>query len=360
MSFIKRAMHLASLVGLTFSGLAMAVPAAAGPASSTAAAAAVPAGAPAAASGSVNGKAGAGAGAAAAATSLPVVAEHKYRMLARVRPMLFWINVDDVGGAKVSLRGDQEDASAYGIELLIGSDPQRAPRQINKWGYIAEEVRGNDARIIGVMKQSNEQSVAEAEKQLNAGAQQGGYVFRTIQGTATAREARAGVTSVRVPTDLTYRDIASLLSMVGGNGKANADAPENRAVALPNGTRPGFLVALRELVNRSVDAYRQQPSAKSLSDAACKTPVPYVYFGKFYDLQLRGSQLLPTATIDGKSYQKVARSDFEIRNRSNGETTRFQLTYGTNGALAGIPVHGVFQPRWFLEIQLFLDERTSF
>jgi hypothetical protein len=36
------------------------------------------------------------------------------------------------------------------------------------------------------------------------------------------------------------------------------------------------------------------------------------------------------------------------------------LTYGTNGALAGIPIHGVFQPRWFLEIQLFLDERTAF
>jgi hypothetical protein len=354
MSFIKRAFHLATVVGLTLSGLATPRLVAAGPAGA--------------------GSGGSGGSSGSSSTSLPVVAEHKYRMLARVRPMLFWINVDDVGGAKVSLRGDQEDASAFGIELLIGSDPQRAPRQINKWGYIAEEVRGSDARIVGVMKQSNEQSVAEAEKQLNAGAQQGGYVFRAIQGTATAHEARAGVTSVRVPNDLTYRDIGALLSMVngGGNGSISRsggnggnggkDDAENRAVALPAGMRPGFLVALREMVNRSVDAYRQQPGAKSLSDtnAALKAPMPYVYFGKFYDLSLRGSQLLQTATIDGKSYTKVARSDFEIRNRSNGETTRFQLTYGTTGALAGIPIHGMFQPRWFLEIQLFLDERTAF
>jgi hypothetical protein len=117
---------------------------------------------------------------------------------------------------------------------------------------------------------------------------------------------------------------------------------------------------LRELVNRSVAAYQQQPGAKSLPGEAWKKPLPYVYFGKFYDLSLRGSQLLPAATIDGKSYTNVARSDFEIRNRGTGETTRFQLTYGTNGTLAGIPVHGMFQPRWFLEIQLFLDERTAF
>ncbi len=290
---------------------------------------------------------------ATTSTSLPVVAEHTYRMLARVRPMLFWINVDNVGGAKVSLRGDQADA--FGIELLIGSDPQRAPRQINKWGYIAEEVHGTDARIVGVMKQSNEQSVEDAQKTIGD-AQSGGYVFRAIQGTSSAHESRAGVTSVRVPKDLTYRDIGSLLDMVNTNG----ESPELRSVALPNGTRPGFLVALRDLVNRSVDAYRQQPSAISLSDASWKTPVPYVYFGKFYDLSLRGSKLLPTATIDGKSYTKLARSDFEIRNRTTGETTKFQLTYGTNGALAGIPIHGVFQPRWFLEIQLFLDERTAF
>jgi hypothetical protein len=150
-----------------------------------------------------------------------------------------------------------------------------------------------------------------------------------------------------------YRDIEPLIALVNG---ASDPTAESRSVALPPGTRPGFLVALSELVKQSVDGYRKQASAFSPS----KKPLTYVYFGVFYDLSLRGSELLKTATIDGQRYTNVARSDFEIKNRSNGETTRFQLTYGTTGALAGVPVHAVYQPRWWFEIQLFLDERSAF
>ena len=70
--------------------------------------------------------------------SLPVRVEHRYRMLGRVRPLLFWISREDVGGAQVTWR---EAADGVGYELLIGSDPERAPRRINRWGYIGEERR---------------------------------------------------------------------------------------------------------------------------------------------------------------------------------------------------------------------------
>ena len=285
----------------------------------------------------------------AAGEELPVVSEHRYRMLAKVRPLLFWISKDDVGGAKVSWRGGQD---GFGLDLLIGSDPQRAPRQINRWGYIAEEVRGSDARVLGVMKQSNEQTVADAEKQLDTEGK-GGYVFRAIQGTATGHEARAGVTTVRVERDLTFRDINPLLAMVNS---ASDPSAESRAVALPAGTRPGFLVALSELVKQNVDGY----ATKASSFSPGKKAVPYVYFGVFYDLTLRGSEFLKTTTIDGKRYTDVARTDFEVKNRTTGETTRFQLTYGTSGPLSGVPVHAVYQPKWWFEVQLFLDERSAF
>jgi hypothetical protein len=280
----------------------------------------------------------------------PIVAEHKYRMLAKVRPLLFWITRDDVGGARVTWRGDAE--GAFGLDLLIGSDPQRAPRQINRWGYIAEQVRGGDARVIGVMKQSNEQSIAEAESGIDKDGSQGGYVFRAIQGSATAAEARAGVTTVRVPRDLTFHDIDPLLSLIN---TAQA-SPESRSVALPSGTRPGFLVALADLVKGSLDGYARRPGTGYKASA----PVSYVYFGVFYDLSMKSNELLRSTTIDGKRYSNVARADFEIKNRSNGETTKFQLTYGIDGALAGVPVHAIYQPRWWFEVQLFLDERTAF
>ena len=78
---------------------------------------------------------------ASAGNGLPVVAEHYYRMLAKVRPLLFWISRDNVGGARIGWLGDQ--SGSKGFELLIGSDPARAPRKINRWGYIAEELRGS-------------------------------------------------------------------------------------------------------------------------------------------------------------------------------------------------------------------------
>ncbi len=282
---------------------------------------------------------------------LPVVVEHKYRMLAKARPLLFWISKDDVGGARIRWRGD--DAGAFGLELLIGSDPKRAPRKINRWGYIAEQVRGSDARVIGVMKQSNEQSISEAESQLGREGSQGGYVYVAIRGTATGREAHAGVTTVRVERDLTFRDIDPLLTLVG----AAAPIDRDRSVALPAGTRPGLLVALHDLVTQSADTYTRQPGA---SVKPSGTSIPYVYYGVFYDLTMTSSKLLKTAMIDGKAYTNVARSDFETRNHSTGEKTRFTLTYGTTGALAGIPVHAIYQPRWWLQVQLFLDDMTSF
>jgi len=281
--------------------------------------------------------------------TMPVVAEHKYRMLAKVRPLLFWISKDDVGGARISWRGDEE--GSFGVDLLIGSDPLRAPRKINRWGYIAEQVRGSEARVIGVMKQSNEQSVKEAESQLDKDGQ-GGFVYRAIQGTATANQARAGVTTVRVERDLTFRDITPLLTLVG----AAAPNGDERSVPLPAGTRPGFLVALHEQIDRTVNGYKRSGDAFRAS----RTPVQYVYYGVFYDLTMKSSELLKTVTIDGRTYTNVARGDFEIRNRSNGETTRFQLTYGTSGPLAGVPVHAIYQPRWWFEVQLFLDEKTAF
>jgi len=280
----------------------------------------------------------------------PVVAEHKYRMLAKVRPLLFWITKDDVGGARISWRGDND--GAFGLDLLIGSDPERAPRQINRWGYIAEQVRGTDARVIGVMKQSNEQSIAEAESGLGKEGAQGGYVFRAIQGGASSSEAHAAVTTVRVPRDLTFHDIDPLLEMINAGGRTG----ENKSIALPGGTRPGLLVALNDLVKGSVDAYGK----RSATSYRAPAPLSYVYFGTFYDLTMKSSELQRATTIDGKRYTNLARSDFEIRNRATGETTKFQLTYGTDGALAGVPVHAVYQPRWWFEVQLFLDERTAF
>ncbi|MBM3770324.1 MAG: hypothetical protein FJW27_03380 [Acidimicrobiia bacterium] len=59
----------------------------------------------------------------------------RYRMAGRIRPLLFWFGKDDVGFARITWRSADEGCRAY--ELLVGTDPNRAPRGLNKWGFIA-------------------------------------------------------------------------------------------------------------------------------------------------------------------------------------------------------------------------------
>ena len=58
----------------------------------------------------------------------------------------------------------QRPGRHLGYELLVGSDPARTPRHINRWGYLREESGDNGATVFGVMSQSDEQSVEDADK----------------------------------------------------------------------------------------------------------------------------------------------------------------------------------------------------
>jgi hypothetical protein len=54
-------------------------------------------------------------------------AEHVYRIIGKVRFLVFWASADDVGGARITWRGGHRHQS---VSLLIGSEPKRAPRQV--------------------------------------------------------------------------------------------------------------------------------------------------------------------------------------------------------------------------------------
>lgn len=278
---------------------------------------------------------------------LPIVAEHHYRMAAKIRPLLvFWIGRDNVGAAHVTWRRSPEGA---GFELLIGSDPIQAPRRINRWGYIAEEVYGSEARLLGVMKQSNEESLEEAKANVAAEVQGGQYVFKAIRATANTDEASSAITTVRLTRDFTFRDVEALLDLIEREGAQGSV----RRMRLPDGTRPGFLVALAELIHHDVVVHGR-PAAPNAPRR--NLSLPYVYNGAVNDLTLRESERLREARVGSRDYRDVIRARFETRNRASGKATEFELFYGAAGALAEVPVHARYQPRWWLQVELFLDE----
>lgn len=277
---------------------------------------------------------GEGGAAMTRTNGLPVVAERYYRMLAKVRPLLFWISRDDVGGARIGWLGGE--GGSKGFELLIGSDPARSPRKINRWGYIAEELRGSTASTLGVMKHSNEESIEEAKATLgqDTGAT---YAFKAIRATAANGEARADVLTLHAGSELTYRDVGSLLTLVDGG----ASTTSTKTVKLPAGTRPGFLLALSDLI--------ANPKLKSVS---------YVYNGKFHTLHVKG--VSPASMRVGeRDYTNLVRARFETENQATRERTPFEITYGTAGDLKEVPVHVMYQPRWWFQVELFLEDDAA-
>lgn len=278
--------------------------------------------------------------------TLPVVRTHAYRMFGHIRPLLaFWISRDDVGSGQLAWRRGED--GTRGWDFVLGTDPARAPRRLNRWGYIAEEAGDGRGVVFAMMSSEEESSLREVNANADQGATGGGE-FKAVLAHTAAGVARARVKRIRTPRALTIGDVDTLVALAD----VDLRQAELTTIDLPPGTRPGFLAAVAELVDWSVLAHQR-------GDAAAQRPsraVPYVFGDKLYDLTLTSTRRLDEFRDDDRRYTDMVRGKFEIRTRATGDRTRFELVYGCTGDLAGVPVLITFQPRWWLKVELHLDE----
>jgi hypothetical protein len=274
----------------------------------------------------------------------PIVAERSYTLKAGVRLLLFWIRRDDIGSGRITWRAGPDGHRV--LEFLVGSDPERAPRHINRWGFIAEEVRPPDADLLGIMSKSDEESVDDARSQIAAEAQKGRHPYRGIRTTIRNGAASGGVFHLLSTKSLTYRDLETLLGTVA----TGVTAP--RTVTLPKGTRPGFLFAVEELIVDTLDECRAGLHSEPPS-------LPYVYNNTFYTLRLRRCDFETRREIGHRAFLNVIRAELETKNTVTGKRTSFRLEYGTSGDLKAVPLRIVFQPKWWFEAELLLDEEAG-
>jgi hypothetical protein len=266
---------------------------------------------------------------------------HHYMMSARVRPLLlFWIGRSNVGDAIVTRAVAPHEAR---YSLLIGSDPDRAPRRINRWGYIEERIRGDAATVVGLMTESDEASVEEAETHLRSEGN-GVHTFKVIHAAIDAEQSRSVVTAVGAPADYSFRQVRALLALA-----SDGTAGPSRVVRLPPGTRPGFLSALAEIIHAQADSAR----AGSLHAG---TLLRYVYHGKFYELRGTSVQFKPTSGVNASQDARVVSAQFAMKNLADGEERHFALSYAIDGRLAEVPLTISYQPRWWLQVNLALAD----
>lgn len=273
--------------------------------------------------------------------SLRTVMMRRYTMSGRIRPLLFWYGRDNIGLARVVWR--RGDNGARGYELLVGTDPARAPRSLNRWGYISEEVRGSEGATLALMTRADDVSYEDAA----ASATQGSNAsdFRALRSRIQNGSAVWQIANIRSPGALTVHDLDAALERVRDQTATNAP----NKTRIPARARPGFLVALAELLDRS----GQRPRDRLESDDPNVSRILYVFGQNIYELQLRESH--PDMVMLGGHAMRVVRSSFEIRTLSTGSRTRFEVTSGTEGALTRVPIAVEWQPRWWLKIELRLD-----
>jgi hypothetical protein len=197
------------------------------------------------------------------------------------------------------------------------------------------------------MKESNEKTIEEAEATI---AQEGDIsTFKAARTTITGSRAVNGSMTVHAPAHLTYRELDTLLALIP------AEPRGLRTLELPSGTQTGFLVAMDSLIRDSVGPCRRASGA-----GVRNVPVvPYVYKETLYDLSLLSCEYEPELRTKTRTFTDVVDARFQVKNRTSKYETKFRVFYGTSGEFREVPVRAVFRPRWWMEVELVLDQSAG-
>ncbi|HSK11239.1 MAG TPA: hypothetical protein VK911_16770 [Vicinamibacterales bacterium] len=270
-----------------------------------------------------------------------VARQGRYSLTGRIRPLLFWIGKDDVGEARIAWLAGQDGGRGY--ELLIGSDPEHAPRKINRWGYIAERGERGAVQVLGFMTEVDEETLEQAKAGVE-GPQPGVRAFKIIQSSVLPNEATAMVTGAMLPDRLTYRD----LEAVKRDLPLPAVAPQR--VEVPPGAQPGFLFAMASLLHENVETYLRtgRPPANGQRS--------YIHGDKLYDVVTQSSRFVKRAAFKGREFPNVIDSEFRTRSRDGGGGSKYRIVYGTEGPWREVPVRIVYRPKWWFEAEMVLTD----
>jgi hypothetical protein len=291
-----------------------------------------------------------------------VDAEYDYVMTARVRLLLFWVNKDDVGGGYIRRGASPNDAQSQVIQLLMGSDPAKTPRAINRWGAGTEVAHrsaiGNHAvessTFFGFMKVSKGSSASDMQKELAHEKQGGAYLFSAIVNESNSQSSVAKVVPFTSDRDYTIHQMddaekVAFQKLADESGRVRTlDIAELKSC----GEAGGFLSSVSDLVDVALQG--------------AKTPVAvcYTYNGERFTLTLANVSKVAHTSVqvalkgDAKkyerSYENLVLAHFTALNHGTKKQSDFDLLLGTEGSLRGVPVQITYQPNWWFQVVLNL------
>jgi hypothetical protein len=252
--------------------------------------------------------------------------------------MLFWVAREDVGFARITWRVGADGSRGY--ELLAGTDPVRAPRGLNRWGYIAEEVRNGEGSMLALLMGS-----ADGTDDTQASAERDGPSapeFHAVRSGMRRGAAAWQATRIFTPAAFTIHDVDAALRRVDQEMNVTPwrEAPQRI------GPRPGFLTAVAEAIGEAVAT----DPARSVTHRG----IPFVFGRDIYELTV--DEASATAVPYAGSMVPAIRLALESRAAATGARSQFTLVCGRAGDLAGVPLMVSWQPRWWLKATLTLSD----
>lgn len=297
-----------------------------------------------------------------------------YQMRGEIRLLIFWVGRDEVGGGKVSSRCgiDQESGETWQeIEVLFGSNPERVPGGINRWGYgrerafwgapsVNRERHLSSTVFSGVMRRSKEESASQALKNEQSQKSKNLFWFDAIESVVRPHKAHSRIHIFPREEEFDYRRpellLTELQELVSSSPPHEEQELENRENLYD--TPYGFLSGLSSLIDRVISF------SKSESDAWIneRPSLIYIYDSKPYRLSVQKIKKPEThrlsAVLEGQSIKDEVPNTSEIRFRIENLTEHhrheFTLWIPLEGNLGAVPVRIVYQPRWWLRIKLDL------
>lgn len=296
--------------------------------------------------------------------------QYDYIMSARVHLIFFWAGKDDVGGGYIRRAVSSADPHAEFFQVLFGSDPEKAPRAINRWGAgtevdwhrnpVTETPREDDitaSAFFGFMKSSRGKSVAEMQSELKREAERGQHSFTGILSRVEPARAVSTIVPLQSDMDFTLRqyDLAEPLMLERIEGSEHPV----RALAAGGGCdREGsFLATVTELVDTSLDGTPPPQSRCYVHDAQENTlTLEKVTPLRNLVAQLHGPK---DVVILDTAYRDLLQLDFVSTHKETGKKVYFTIFVGTQGALRGVPVQIRYQPNWWFQVVLNLRPSKS-
>ena len=322
-----------------------------------------------------------------------------YAMTVRIRLLFFWMSKDDVGGGYIRRGISRDDPRLELFQVLFGSDPGKAPRQINRWGAgteaewhsnpVANDPAANNSAVVnsaafarsspaddvaasaffGFMKSSKGKSVSEMQAELKKEKDRGEHAFTGILSRVEPGRAFSVVVPLNSNEDFNLHQygVAEPLMI---EKLSTWEEPARTLTDSGQCRRAGeFLGTVAELVDTAL----KNAAPLNASSFSTGNPGPaslcYVHDAQVDTLKLES--VTPVKKLEAKvnaakggvladnTFENLLELNFVTTHQLTGKKVYFTLLVGTQGELRGVPVQIRYEPNWWLQVVLNLQPTTS-